>query len=169
MNSTSSFRRIAHLKFILLWFSQTILALLISACSFQITPQVLPETLSPSGQRLDVTIMLDMPAESVFYEYVASFDNREIRYYFGKSLNEYFAPFLQSLFRRVALKGTVPPQADYDFIVIPSFVNTNSYTRFITFAVEPTIKIEFLPRNKDNGFSVIGTGHGETHFYKDLS
>lgn len=49
----------------------------------------------------------------------------------------------------------------YDFVIVPTFLNTNSFVTFGTFAVEPNIKVDFVASNGQKRFK----GHGEAHAY----
>jgi hypothetical protein len=74
------------------------LLLACSACSYQLSPTISGETLGNASGRLAISIVLDMPLEFKEYEYVASYDGREIRYQFGKSVEQSLKTYLEGIF-----------------------------------------------------------------------
>jgi hypothetical protein len=138
-----------------------------SACTYQLSPQINSDTLGHAPGRLALFIILDMPVEFQEYEYVASYDGREIRYQFGHSMEQSFQTYLEGIFKFVIAKEAALDSLQYDFVAIPTFLNTHSFVTLGTFAVEPNIKVDFISGNGQNRFSVIGKGRGEAKRYSE--
>jgi hypothetical protein len=140
-----------------------VLLVVCCACTYQLSPQINSDTLGHAPGRLALFIVLDMPGEFQAYEYVASYEGREIRYQFGHSVEQAFKTYLEGIFKFVIAKEAAIDSLNYDFVVIPTFLNTHSFVRLGTFALEPSIKVDFISGNGQHRFSVIGKGRGEAH------
>jgi len=145
------------------------LTFLITGCAFYITPSIKQDVISNSQIKLPMKILLDMPEEFLHFNYVASYESREIRYFWGESLEERFPEFMQNLFSSVILLDTQKNQVDCDFLAIPYFIDAKSYVRPFVFGVEIGIKIDFISKDKSSSFSIIGHGEGKAHSYSEVS
>lgn len=137
----------------------------VTGCAFHIKPSVNQDALGNPSNKLPSKILLVMSDEFVQFNYVASYDGREIRYFWGESLKESFPIYLQNIFSSVLLFDSFKNQDDYDFLVSPQFINTNSYVRPFVFGVETGIKIDFTSKDKSKSFSMIGKGEGQANIY----
>lgn len=150
-----------NIRLIILYF----FIVFVAGCSFQIKPSVNQDALENSSNKLPSKILLGMPDEFIQFYYVASYEGREIRYFWGESLEKSFPIYLQNIFSSVLLYDSLKNQDDYDFFVSPQFINTNSYVRPFVFGVETGIKIDFTSKDKSKSFSIIGRGEGQAGIY----
>lgn len=141
------------------------LLVLVTGCAFHIKPSVNQEAIYNASSKLPSRILLNMSDEFLQFNYVASYEGREIRYFWGDSLKKEFPEFLQNIFSSVVLSDSQNKQNNFDFLATPYFINTNSYVRPFVFGVETGIKIDFMSKDRAKSFTIIGKGEGKAHIY----
>lgn len=144
-----------------------IIAIVSSSCTFKLLPQISNTALTENVSKIPVNVLLSLSEEFRDYEYVASYDGREIRYYFGKSVSAIFPEYISSLFISVRLYDSTKGICTDEFIATPSFVQSNSYVKPFVFGVETKIKVDFTSCDRKKVFSFSGKGVGTAGIYTE--
>lgn len=141
------------------------LLILSGGCTYRLTPRISESTMTTPSARLPYKILLRMADDFTRFEYVASYESREMRYRFGETLKEKFPSYLGNIFSMVVVTETLMEQKEYDFLAIPQFTLTNSFVRPAVFGIEVGVKIDFNSRDKSRIITVVGKGYGRSNFY----
>jgi hypothetical protein len=128
-------------------------------------PQVSSESLQSNKEKISLSLLLNIPEDFLNYECVASYDGREIRYFFGKSMKDIMPIYMESIFSKVIIADNNSTQGNYDYMAIPDWGQSNSYVRPFVFGIETNIKIQFISKDKNNIFYVVGKGEGQAGVY----
>lgn len=149
----------------------TLLVLVASAlgCTFHLQPVVPKETFISPVERIPVSILLMVADDFWEYEYVASYEGREIRYFLGRSARDYLPSLLATMFSSASMIENVGDNLKYDWIATPKWGQQNSYVKPFVFGFETSLQIEFVSRDSKKSFSVSSKGKGEAHAYVQSS
>jgi hypothetical protein len=141
------------------------LLLSLGGCAYQLTPSISKVATLTTPERIPYRILLRMPDDFTRFEYVASYESKEIRYRFGESVKQDFPLYLRNIFSSVTVSDLLREQKDYEFIATPQFTSTNSYVRPFVFGIEVGVKIDFISKDKSRIITVMGKGRGEANVY----
>ena len=139
----------------------------LAACTFHMLPQVSKENLQSDKEKIQLSLLLKVPDEFMNYEYVASYEGREIRYFFGKSMKDIMPIYMESIFSKVIIADNNSNIANYDYMAIPDWGQSHSYVKPFMFGIETNVKIQFISKDKSYDFYVVGKGEGQAGMYVD--
>lgn len=139
--------------------------ILCSGCSFRLQPQVSKDTLDNNKEKIPINLLLQLPNDFGDYEYVGSYEGREIRYYFGKATVGIFPEYMKNMFSSVSIMDNAFKIEKCDYLAIPEWGQTNSYVKPFVFGVETNIKIQFMSCDKSKVFYISGKGEGKAGIY----
>lgn len=143
----------------------TIGVLILAGCTFRLQPQVSLQTIDDNKEKIPILLFLQIPEDFADYEYVGSYEGREIRYYFGKATANILPDYMKSMFASVSVTDNYVTRPNCDFLAIPEWGQSNSYVKPFVFGVETNIKVQFMNCDKSKMFSVFGKGEGTAGIY----
>lgn len=136
-----------------------------SGCTYYIRPRINDQVLSNDLNKIHTKILINIPDDFKQNYYVASYDAKELRFFWGEAIKEKFPQYLDNVFDSVLIYDPNQRINDFDYFATPSFINLNSYVTFGVFDIETGIKIDFVSKDKTKTFSVLGKGEGKAHLY----
>jgi hypothetical protein len=146
-----------------------ILAASALGCTFHIQPVVSEKVFANPPERIAANVLLKVPDDFWEFEYVASYEGREIRYFLGRSAWENIPALFRAMFSSASMADDVGENPKYDWIATLRWGQQNSYVRPFVFGIETNLQVDFVSYDSKKSFSTSAKGKGEAHAYTQSS
>ena len=138
-------------------------------CTFYIQPVVSEKVFVNPPERIPANLLLKVPDDFWEFEYVASYEGREIRYFLGRSARENIPVLFKRMFSSASMADEVGENPKYDWTATLRWGQQNSYVRPFVFGLETNLQVEFVSYDSKKSFSTSAKGKGEAHAYTQPS
>lgn len=148
------------------------------SCTYRMAPELNIDSYPRvEGGAIDAKALLLLPEDFLSFKYVSSYEGREITYFFGQAGIQPLTELLRSAFSTLdqksigseleafaLVRSSGDSLSSYDFLILPKFIDTNSFVKPFQYSVETGIRLDFVA--KDHSITTArGSGTGSAGLY----